>query len=41
MQFGKLNRLTLAGLIGVVAMIATACGGGTASTPPASPVAMP
>jgi D-xylose transport system substrate-binding protein len=41
MQFGKLTRLTLAGLTGVVAIVATACGGGgTASNSP-SPVTVP
>jgi D-xylose transport system substrate-binding protein len=41
MQFGKLSRLTLAGFAGVIAIVATACGGGTASTPSPSPVTVP
>jgi D-xylose transport system substrate-binding protein len=41
MQFGKLTRLTLAGLTGVVAIVATACGGGGTAGNSPSPVTVP
>jgi D-xylose transport system substrate-binding protein len=41
MQFGKLSRLTLAGLTGVVAIVATACGGGGTAANSPTPVTVP